>query len=180
MGDNKILALAKKLHELAKRGIDGEKQNALDMLEKMMQKHGITWDMLDVNNRKEREFKIHKDQHKFLVQIIHSVAGSVDIYGFASDKKRTTKRVVVDITDMEFIEVTAKFEFYWAKYKEDMELFYSAFIQKNKLFRKQTEEDEEKDLPPLTAEEKAKLYRMRQMMDGLDRHTMQLRLTDKR
>lgn len=180
MEDNKIITLAKKLHELAKRGVDGEKQNALDMLEKMMHKHGITWDMLDENKRKERVFKMRQEQKKFFIQVVGSVCGAgVSIYSYNANKRRIIKRYMVELTDMEFIEVQAKFDFYWTKYNEDMELFYSAFIQKNKLYPKPSEDDSDKYNTPLTLEEKQRIFKMLQMMDGLDRHTMQLRLTDK-
>ena len=46
MNDN-ILLLAKKLKELADRGIGGEKQNAEKKLKMLMSKYGITPEMLE-------------------------------------------------------------------------------------------------------------------------------------
>lgn len=48
---NKILEKAKKLKELALRGVDGEMDNAKVMLENYMKKHNISEEELDGFNK---------------------------------------------------------------------------------------------------------------------------------
>lgn len=58
-----------------------------------------------------------------------------------------------------------------------MKIFYKAFIQKNHLYSKSTGENEDVDNDKdLTPEEMAELFRMAQIMGGLDRHSFHKRL----
>lgn len=77
----------------------------------------------------------------------------------------------IECTPAQYIEIEADFAFYSEAMKEEMELFYSAFLQKNNLFPppelaaepSEAEKEEWKDL------ERAE--KIRAMMDGLDKHT---------
>lgn len=167
---DKILTLARKLKALAEKGVDGEKTTAIKTLEAFMAKHEIKPEDLDDDIRKRRQFKVTNNQYKFFKQIIASVCGSNYIIKYDPRKKYSVyKPYWVDLTDVEFVEISAKFEFYWKAWEKDLELFYSAYIQKNKLYRKPSEDDdrEEKELTP---EERARLYKIMNMMEGLDRH----------
>jgi len=78
--DDKIIELLKKINALAKRGVDGERENAAQRLEYLMGKYGVTFDMLEADTKKEREFVVLQDQQKFFSQIVYSVCGGVDIF----------------------------------------------------------------------------------------------------
>lgn len=177
MNEN-VLELLKKLKALAEKGVGGEKENAADKLQKLMDKHNITWDMLNDDVKKRKEFKIHKDDETFFFQVVSSVVGNTKYQSYRGEERKAKRRYIFDLTDVEFIEISTKFEFYLKKYKEDLKIFYSAFIQKNELYRKQTDEEKE-ERKPLTPEEKEELWRMMQMMSGMKRHQLQKQLENK-
>lgn len=163
--DNKIIELAKKLHALAERGEGGEKANAEKVLRAFMAKHGITIETIIGEKRTWREFKAKgKDKQQFLIQTVASVIGD-----FSYKQDRET--FYIELTDAEFIEIDAKYEFYWKAYKEELDLFYQAFVQKNRLWKKPSGERTQEN-KPLTAEEKARLLRMFQMMEGIEQKSI--------
>ena len=173
MKNTKILELAKKLYELSKRGEDGEKENATIKLGDVMKKYAITLDMLESEEQKERIFYAENGiERKFTMQIISSVVGNRDTYRYNEDAKKKKKRIIVFLSDIEFIEVSEKLTFYWDKYNEDLKIFYSAFIQKNKLYKKEDPKDKQEQ-PPLTKEQEAEVLKTLKMMQGIDHHTHQ-------
>lgn len=170
MNNDKILDLAKKLYELSKRGESGEKENAASKLESVMKKYGITMDMLSDDEMKERVFLAEDGlERKFLWQIMSSVVGERSTFYSKADSKKKKKRVFVKLTDIEFIEISEKFDFYWQKYNEDVMIFYKAFIQKNHLYKKLSEnQSTDKEL---TAEQKEEVMKTLRMMEGIQHHT---------
>jgi len=171
MKNERILELAKKLLELSKRGIGGEKENATNMLEKIMRDNNITWEDLEQEIKKERAIKyFSNDEKKFLQQVISSVVGRTNMYEQYSNGKKNYK-VDVYLTDIEFIEVIQKHKFFWKEYQEQLELFYSAFIQKQKLYVKPDDKDVDDD-KEMSDEEKEKLWKIMQMMPGIEKKSI--------
>jgi hypothetical protein len=167
--NNKILDLAKKLYALSERGIGGEKENAANMLNNLMEKHSISLDDIIGEIKKKHFFIVKLEQRKFFFQVVASVIGNIESY-FELEGKKT--KLGLMLTDADFIEISAKFEFYWKSYEKDMKIFYSAFIQKNSLYRKKDESKEPiEDYIP-TEED----FRMFEMMKGIDKHIFQKRL----
>jgi hypothetical protein len=66
----KILDKAKKLKELADRGIDGEMTNAKDMLEKYMKKHNITMDEISSHNYSSNTAYSKMSDEQFLKEML--------------------------------------------------------------------------------------------------------------
>jgi len=163
MPDEKILSLLKKLDALAKRGIGGEKENAAERLSFLMKKYDITIDQIEGEIQSERSFMVSNEQRQFAVQVIASVCGKRDTYMFVHEKKKKNRAIIVSCTDYEFIEIEQRIAFYWEKYQEEMAIFYSAFIQKNKLFSKPDGEEKESSDTEMTPEEKARMFKMAQM-----------------
>lgn len=175
----KVLELARKLKELADRGIGGEKENAQVMLERLMKKHHITIDMIDSSDSIDRKFKITKEEFKFWRQIVANVLGEIGIGSYTNERTKK-KSYFVKCTSCEFIEIQAKFEFFYKIYEEEQKIFYSAFIQAQHLYLKESADSDAKEqAKELSPEEKAKLYKMMNMMKGLDRHIFQKQLSNK-
>lgn len=176
MAENKIINLLKKLSELAKRGVGGEQENAERMLHDLCKKHGISLDDIEGEKVSEYEFHVPKEQSKFFCQVVSSVLGNdIDVMYATVDRKKVVQRKYVKCSDAEYVEIQAKWEFYWKKYNDDLEIFYAAFVQKNKLYIKKLDDDDDDTEP--TLEERQRLFRMRQMMDGLDRHSFHKQIT---
>lgn len=166
----RIHAIAKKLHALAERGVDGEKANAEKVLAAFLKKHNLKLDDLLGEQKTRRWFKVSKTKDKFF----HQVAASVLGVKFSTFTRPSLKGMVgIDLTAEEFVEVESRFDFYWRAYQEDLEVFYSAFIQRNKLYAKPSDDElrEDSEEKPLSLEQKQKLFKTQMMMQGIERRT---------
>jgi hypothetical protein len=80
---NKILDKAKKLKELADRGIGGEKENAKVMLEKYMLKHNITMNEIQGHTINDSSYGNMSDEEFYKVMLSEIIALGV---GFVFSK----------------------------------------------------------------------------------------------
>lgn len=174
--NDKLLETAKKLKALSDRGVGGEKENAIQMLERFMQKHGITAEMIEGRIVKKHYVYLEPMfEKRFFYQICANVlGGSVSMihYRYKLTKKQIYKgkdRYGIECTDAEFIEIEAKHEFYFKHFLDELDLFRSAFIQKNKLYQKVENDSDDIEQPELSLEEKQKLFKIVNMMQGMER-----------
>lgn len=133
---DKYLELARKVYELVKRGVEGERDVAESKLKSMMVAHGITIEDIEGEAVFYQRCRCKKEDFKFMSQVVSSVQGKGAYHwemGFA----------YFDSTDAELIEIGLKFNFYLEKLKENYEAMYFAFIQKNELYRRETEKERE-------------------------------------
>lgn len=93
MANEKLLILARKLKALADKGIDGEKQNAIKMLENFMSKHDIKPEDIEDDIKKERCFKVEDRQYIFWQQIVASVIGQDFSVYFDRRQKYSKKKI---------------------------------------------------------------------------------------
>lgn len=160
---DKPLETARKLLALVKRGVGGEAVNAQRALHRLMTKHSFRMEELDEEHLVEREFTYSTTEHKdFIVQCIASVIGRRDSYRY----RDRPKKLFAEMTTAEHLECWIRVDHYWPRWKKERGLFYSAFIQKNKLFRKSDAEDKEDK--QLSLDEVRDLKRMLAMMDGIE------------
>jgi len=152
----------RKIYELVKRGVDGEKESAKKRLEQIMQKHGIQMHDIEGEQMVWDSFVCLEEDRTFAIQIIASVLGRK----FASYKER--KRYYFKAPISKVTEIKDRWAHYIELYKKERDIFRSAFIQKHKIYAKPEPKDDDEDDTPLTPEEKARLYRMMQMMEGME------------
>ncbi len=154
---SKQIELIKKLAELAKRGIGGEKANAEAMLAKLMKKHGISWE------------EIEEDTPDFVImdilpgvmlsrlfqQVVSAVmpVGQNSVYGL---KGRKNKRAV-NCTKSQALEIEFQYAIYSKAYQKEEGIFYSAFVQANKIFNP---DGQKRDLDDLSPEELAEVQKI--------------------
>lgn len=73
----------KKLYALAIRGVGGEKEQAQKLLEKLMQKYGVSLAELDEEQIKDFDIEVHGEfERKLLRQVVYKITG--DPYDGAS------------------------------------------------------------------------------------------------
>jgi hypothetical protein len=157
--DNPILALAQKLHALSLRGVDGERTTAEAMLRKLMAKHGITLEDLQLVQRTQRNYKYESTAHKdFIIQVWANVAP--DALGSIYKPGRT---VAIDLSHAEHLQMLLKLDHYWQLYQRELSIFYEAFIRKNDLVRQVPEDKQKSDLTP------EEVQRIRRVM-GMSQH----------
>ncbi len=165
--EQKIIELAKKLHQLSIRGEDGEKDSATEMLARMLGKHGISIDSIVEDKKKERRFDYESKFHdRFINQVIASVVSDFKTYKYTYRKE---KAFYVEMTDSEFIEAQCKIDFYWNIWKKELEAFYGAFVQKQCLYRKGSSS---KQVADLTEDELEQLRKTLAYMDSIEKKTL--------
>jgi hypothetical protein len=158
---DKKIELAKKLKALAEQGIGGEKTNANEMLMAYMEKHGLSLDELENDQINEYDFEIDgHDDIQLFAQIAYSICGK-DSNCYA--RNGIEGRVFSKMTYFQKVEIEMKYDFYSKLFKDELEIFYSAFIQKNRIFP----EGNVTDVNDLTDEERAKVNRILEMSESI-------------
>ena len=111
-------------------------------------------------------------EKKLLHQLAYMYLGDGHSFGCVGTYTgRRRKKVGIDCTPAQYIEIEADFAFYSAAMEEEMGIFYSAFLQKNHLFpppslaRENTEEEEAESM------DLERLAKIQAMMGGIERHT---------
>lgn len=144
---SKHLELAKKLKALADKGVAGEKLNAEKMLSEFMKKHNLTIEEIEGEAEGEYFFKLEKEDVMLWRQIVANVNYKIPKYG-EFPKTHIKKyylggNYLIKCTAAEFVEIESKFNFYKNLYKQELEVFYSAFIHANSLYSSRPAKDGE-------------------------------------
>ena len=152
---------------LADRGVAGEKEAAEKRLQYMMQKYGIT--EADLEDSGVRLYWIRyktEYERKLLYQLAYKYTGSGHAHGCVGTYTgRSRKKVGIDCTTAQYIEIEADFEFYRAALAEEMELFYTAFINKNRLF---PPPELSGDIDDSGEIDLVRIEKLQSMMDGIE------------
>lgn len=165
---SKHIELAKKLKALADKGIGGEKVTAEKMLQALLKKHHISIEEIEGEAKKDFYFKLEKGEDQLWHQIIATVNREIKCYG-EFPKKDINKYMLegnymITCTHSEYIEIEAKLNFYQRLYKQELDVFFSAFIDANNLYpsdSKTLTQDE------LTKEELAQIRKIHAMSRGI-------------
>lgn len=131
--NNKKLDLLKKLKTLADdtRGNEYERQTAEEQLNKLMKQYNVTEEDLEIDVRKKREFYFKNDwEHKLICQTIYKLFPEMDIYRTRGKKNW----IWTEMTDAEYIEFEVHYCAYKVSFQKEFEIFYYAFLSKNKIF----------------------------------------------
>ena len=159
----------KKLYALALRGLDGETEQAQALLEKLSKKYGMC--LSDLDEEVEREYHIKysgKTERRLLAQIVYKVTNEKNrTYGLEYTKSGRTCNTALGVvcTEAQKLEIEFLFDFYKKLLEKETERFFSAFIQKHRLFGNLKEGEEGADI----SEEE--LRRMYLIMQGLSDDT---------
>jgi hypothetical protein len=158
---SKYLDLAKKLKALADQGVGGEKDNALVKLHALMYKHGITAAELEFVEVEKYAFKVPRNKKTMFVQVASTVLPSDSRWYYKGNVKTV---IWIECTRSQFIELTLKYDFYWAAYIEERNLLQDAFIQKHKLCPPPREKEKDE---PLSIKEYERRKRLFKLAEGL-------------
>lgn len=133
--EEKTIQRIKKLQALAERGVGGEKDTAAKMLQKMLERNGIS--KLEELESEEFEYTLfsYKGRHeiKLLRQCIYKVltaAGDRTCYRTTG----TRQKIGIYCTKAQAIEINLEFEFYRNVFYEELSTFMDAFIQSQCIF----------------------------------------------
>lgn len=165
--------LLKKIKALAERGVGGEQESAQKILARLMGKYGVTEADLETERVETAWFRYHDEfECRILKQIIYMVTGKISFGCVGGHTNRPRKERGVDCTAAERLEIEANYNFFLAAAKEELKIFFTAFISTNRLYP-----SEEKDTLPrndgeLTPEEKAVYLKAGLMAAGMERRTL--------
>lgn len=168
---SKYLELAKKLKALADRGVGGEKVNAEAKLKKLMQVHGFTMEDIEGEKTEYHYFKVPVGSRQLFGQIAATVLGrDHDVFGVKKKKDQCAIKTTAALR----IEIETKFDFYYTAYKNELSIFYSAFISANDLYPK---DGAILDGDTLSKEERERLIKVQKLAEGIDAQKYLKRLT---
>jgi len=157
---DRIREVLKKLAVLAERGEENERQTALEMLYKLLQKYNITLPDLVNPDEKEREFNFtSRDNLTILTQCIWSVNADAPV-SFDSGKNK----VFVKLKSSDYIEVVEKFIYFYPLYEKEKMKLMLAFICKHGLTTSPT--DNSKGENTMSNDEMAQVVQMMQGMNN--------------
>ena len=163
--DEKIKTKLKKLYALSKKGIDGEKTTAEQMLLKLLDKYGLSIKDIEQDEKKAYTYKYTtKASQDIIAQIIFSISDDVEIF------VNSYKKIVIAeyLSDFEHIQVMELIEFHLNNFKKERKKILDdllvAYIQKHNLFAKGVEA---KSAEELSDEELERMYRASRLKDQL-------------
>ena len=147
---DRIIDKLKKLLALAERGEQGEAENARRLLEAELRKHGLTFDDIREENKRTRMFKYNSNEERtLLIQILVNYLGSKSDAFNKSTYNKYKKQVYIDLTDMEYIDISNMYDFFKAQFRKErkrlLQDMIKAFVQKHRIFDSTPQECQEDD-----------------------------------
>ena len=169
----RLLEKLGKVKALADRGEGGEKESAERTLAALMKRYGITEEDLEDTKATIHWIRYKTDwERRLLGQLAYMHLGTGHSFGCMGQYTgRSRKKVGIKCTAAQYIEIEADFAFYNEAMKEEMELFYSAFLQKNRLFPPPELAAEPTEAEKEEWEDMERMWKIHSMMNGMDRHT---------
>lgn len=165
MIDQKKMDLIKKLRALAERGVGGEKEGAQKTLERLMKKYNIQEADLSEDVEEDHDFRYRNEYEKLLLrQLFYKIVPEYKekVYKYRSGRGSKTT-IGVTCTKAQALQIQIEYDFYRALWKEEVDFFMDAFIQKHRIFREPTEGGETDE----GKMSKQDLFRMVAMMEGM-------------
>lgn len=130
--------LLKKIYAVVEHdgGNENEKTNARRILNKLMREHGLTDADLQGVCIETHTFKYKNDwERRLLIQVITKITNKKESYKYKNTAtKIIIKKIGVDCTKAQALEIMFLFNFYNKLWQEEKEMFFVAFIQKHHLF----------------------------------------------
>lgn len=153
------LELLEKLKALSESGVGGEKENARELLDKLLCEHGI--DVTDFPDEL-KEYQFHycdQWERSLLLQIMSKIAPNRQKYRYAAGPG--SRSVICCVcTEAEKLQIEIEHEFYSRLWQEELDTFFYAFVLMHRLFDPSPNQTTGEVDPEL-------IKRMRTMMAGM-------------
>lgn len=169
----RLLEKLGKVKALADRGEGGEKESAERTLATLMKRYGVTEEDLEDTKATIHWIRYKTEwERRLLRQLAYMHLGAGNSFRCVGRyTKRPRKEVGIECTTAQYIEIEADFSFYYAAMKEEMELFYDAFLQKNNLFPPPELAEEPAEAEKEEWKDAERAWKIQSMMGALDHHT---------
>lgn len=143
--DPKLESRLKKLMALADRGVGGEKQNAQRMLQKLLDKHGLTIAELLEDKTEWHSFRYRgKEEETILSQTFFKILDAQKIGVIA-----TKSELKVRCTQFQAIEIQTHWDVYRTEYRKERKALLDAFIVRNSIYPA-TKPDQQQPSKPMS------------------------------
>jgi len=173
----KYINLAKKLKQLAERGIGGEKYNVEIKLKELMMKYNLRIEDIEGEKEDFHTFNFEPHNKKLFFQVASTLLGS-DYDTYSLGGKKIKNNVILKLTVAQAIEIRAKFDFYLTVFNEEYEVFYSAFIYSQRLYPPDSNKNNESKNNE-SAEDKAKILKIANMAITMDKKSFHKQISSK-
>lgn len=161
--------LLKKLKALAERGEAGERDTARRKLAELMDKYGVDEADLSDEALLDMEFKYRDEaERKILNQVFYKINHERGVYVYS---KSRAKVLLWRCTVAEGIRAKIEYEFFRDLWRDEVQTFLSAFIQKHGIFRNDQD-------APTTEIDKELFVRMGMMMQGMQDKQLVLQIEE--
>ena len=126
---NEIISRLKKLKSLADKGVDGEAEAAKRLLEKVAKKHNI-----DINSISSDVKRFSVKSTGWRLSLIFQLCAIVcGVNNFTTLRGSYKSETIIECEEDKWLEVAARFKILEKDYKEQLALFYEAFLVCNNL-----------------------------------------------
>ncbi len=127
-----IMALLRKVKELAERGCDGERLVAQEKLCQLLRKHGVNLADLATEQKAWRDFSFSaKWEEKLLLQIVGMITAANTV---KSRRYRYRRRLQFELTVLQHEEVRMAMAHYRKLYRKELSRLLIAFVHRHILF----------------------------------------------
>lgn len=135
--NNKLEEKLKKLLTLAERGIDGEKDNARELLEILLKKHGLTIEDIEQEDRYMFMFGYEGETQKQLLGQVISKVLELEAEDMDRIREKADQNALgAEMTRGQMVEVDFVFRVYREAMQEELKLFLLAFVSRHGLVPK--------------------------------------------
>lgn len=160
-----IIDRLKKIKKLSEQGYKGEARQAQAHLQRLLEKHGLTHQDIEDNEKKVFYLKYTTiNEEKLIIQI--AAKFQLDSYGVKRNRK-TIKEIGFETTAFVYAEIAEMYAWHRKNFKEELEIFKSAYISKHRLFEEKKSSDKIGEKPELTVKEKQRLWKIALMREGI-------------
>lgn len=165
----RVIERLRKIHNLTLRGCDGEKETAERMLHNALRKYDLQLEDIlpeDANLRKTWWYTFTGAFEKRLLRQSFAMVCSPD-KASVYKHKHLRNQLGCDLTQAQMIEMDLFYHRYRVMWKEEMDMFFIAFLSKHNIYPEFKEEKKCKNTEdsPLSEQE---IEKLRKFMQGMD------------
>lgn len=141
-----------KLYNLAEQGEGGEKDTAQKMLEKLLKANSLKIeDFILKDKTKRRFFYLVNDNYE--IKLFSQTCSEYEVglnhnikFEYIRQRGVNVCRVELSITEQAFISISHKYEFYVKEWRDQLEAFYRAFLNRYDIYNPNAQTMNEKDI----------------------------------
>lgn len=161
----------KSVYNLALKGVDGEKESAKKILDKLLDKYNVSINELEENQTEIFAFSFRgKWQRKLLIQVAYKVLDyQPALYSarVGSSKRISPSQIGIRCTKYQRTEIMFLHDFYCQLWESELDKLMLAFVYKHDLYGTGELDEDRRSESPLIEE----MMQIQSMIDGLDDRT---------